>query len=234
MADLLKIANSWQMWVICGSIVAMVLAQALLFVRLCRREAITINYPVKNLNRAIYNGAITAIGPALAGIVIMISMMALVGSPITWQRLSVIGSAQSELMVADIAASVMGVTLGGHDYTMSAMTLCYLLLAIAGNGWLLVTTIFTGSMEKVRTKLAGGDAVWLGLFSASASIGLISYMCARNLTAGLGAAVATIAGFLVQFCIDKFIAPKWGWIKGYSMAFAIVIGICAAYLVQPV
>lgn len=104
------------------------------------------------------------LGPALAGIVVMISLMALIGSPITWQRLSVIGSAQSEMMVADISANVMGVTLGGENYTISALTMCFFMLAFAGSGWLIMATLFTRSMEKVRIKLSGGDGVWLVCF----------------------------------------------------------------------
>jgi hypothetical protein len=234
MSEILKIANSWQLWVVCGILVAVVLTQVTLFLRLCRKEAVHIGYPQKNLKRAIGNGMVASIGPAVAGIVIMISMMSLVGGPITWQRLSVIGSAQSELMVADIAASVMGVGLGTESYTISALTLCFFLMAVTGCGWLIVTTVCTGSMDKVQRKLSGGDAAWLGLLSAGASIGLISYMGSQRLLAGFGPMVAVLTGFGVQFLIDKLLAPKFKWLKGYSMAIALVSGIVIASIVKPV
>jgi hypothetical protein len=234
MSEILKISNSWQVWLACSVLIIVVLTQVTRFIVLCRKEAVRIDYDPGNLNKAIKTGAFTAIGPALAGIVIMISMMAVLGTPITWQRLSVIGSAQSEMMVAGIAATAEGVTLGGADYAIGSLTLAFFLMAFTGCGWLLTTTIFTGSMEKVRGKLSGGDVIWLGLLSAGATIGIISYMSSVRLVAGLGSAAAVITGFAVQFLIDKLIAPRWNKIKGYSLGIALICAMIVAYLVQPV
>ena len=234
MQEILKNSNSWQLWLVCSITVIDEIVQATLFVRLPKKEAKHLGFPQKKLNTAIYNGMVVAIGPALAGIVVMISLMALIGSPITWQRLSVIGSAQSEMMVADISANVMGVTLGGENYTISALTMCFFMLAFAGSGWLIMATLFTRSMEKVRIKLSGGDGVWLGLLSAGATVGLISYLGAQRVVSGTGPATALVVGFAVQFVIDRFVAPRWNQIKGYSMAISLVIGMIVAYLVQPV
>ena len=85
MTKILEISNSWPLWALCGILVTWVVVQAGLYVRLCRKEADHIGYPQKKLNTAIVNGMVTAIGPGLAGVVVMISMMAVIGGPITWQ-----------------------------------------------------------------------------------------------------------------------------------------------------
>lgn len=234
MSEILAISNSWPLWVLCGILVVWVGLQAYLFVRLCRREADHIGYPQRNLNRAVVNGMITAIGPCLAGVVVMISMMAVIGGPITWQRLSIIGAAQTELTAATIAAQAMGTELGGEGFAITTLALCFLVMAVNGCGWLLMTAVCTPSMEKVRIKLSGGDLTWLGLLSAGATIGLFSNFAGQRLIAGNGQMTAVIVGFSVQLLIDKFVAPKAPWIKGYAIAIALLAALTVAYVVKPV
>lgn len=232
--ELLEISNSWQLWFICGTMVVLVLIQSMLFVRLCRKEADHIGYPQKKLSAAIINGMVTAVGPTLAGVVVMISMMALIGSPITWQRLSIIGAAQTELSVVNIGAEVMNAKLGTESYGMAALTLGFFLMAFNGCGWLLMTAVCTGSMEKVRKKLSGGDARWLVIMSAGATIGLFANFCGQRLLVNAGQATAVSVGFITQYVLDHFVAPKVAWVKSYSLAIALIIGMIAAYAIMPV
>lgn len=232
--ELLQISNSMPLWIICGVMIILVLVQSWLFVRLCRKEADHIGYPQSKLTTAIFNGMITAVGPALAGVVVMISMMALIGSPITWQRLSIIGAAQTELLVANIAADVLGLKLGGEGYGMAALTLGFFLMAFNGCGWLLMVTLTTGSMENVRQKLSGGDAQWLVLMSAGAIIGLFANFSGQRLLVTAGQATAVSVGFASQYILDEFIAPKLPWLRSYNLAIALVLAMIAAYVVMPV
>ena len=231
---ILEISNSWPLWALCGILVTWVVVQAGLYVRLCRKEADHIGYPQKKLNTAIVNGMVTAIGPGLAGVVVMISMMAVIGGPITWQRLSIIGAAQTELTAANIAAQAMGTELGASGFTVETLALCFLVMAVNGCGWLLMTTLCTPHMEKVRTKLSGGDMAWLGLLSAGATIGLFANFASQNMIRARGPMVVVVVGFLAQFMIEKFIAPKAPWIKGYAIAFALVFGMVVGQMVAPV
>ena len=231
--DLLAIANCWQLWVACGLLVALVLVQAVLYIKLCYKEADAIGFPKKKLAGAVKTGMITAIGPAVAGVVVMVSMMTAVGGPITWQRLSIIGAAQTELAVANMATTAMGVEFG-PNMGMAALTLAFLLMAINGCGWLLMVTLTCGSMEKVRVKLAGGDEKWLPLLSSGATIGMFANLTAQRMIAGTGALAAVIVGYVVQYVLDNFVAPKAQWIKGYAVSIALVIGMIVGAVVQPV
>ncbi len=234
MTEILAISNAWPLWVLCAILVVWVTIQAYLFVRLCYKEARRIKYPEENLGKAIRVGMVTAIGPAIAGVVVMISMMAVIGGPITWQRLSIIGAAQTELTAANIAAQAMGTELGGGGFTVTTLALCFLVMAINGCGWLAMTAIATPSMETVRHKLSGGDVAWLGLLSAGATIGLFANFAGGGIVAGGGRLAAVIGGFCTQLVIDHVIAPKAPWIKGYAIAIALIVGIIIAYTVAPV
>jgi hypothetical protein len=241
--EVMDIANSWQIWVFCAFVVLLVVIQNVLYLRLCRKEAVRIGYSLTNINRAVGNGMVTAIGPAFAGVVVMISMMSLVGNPMTWYRLSIIGAAQTELTVANLGVSALGVQLGTAGFSIMALTYVAFLFAYNGNGWLFFTALLTGSMDKVRMKFAGGDIVWLNMFSAGCTLGVFAYLTvAQMLTvvpiggrpSNPGPVTAVVTAFLAQYIIDRWISPKVKWIKSYAITIALICGIIVAFLVHPV
>lgn len=231
---ILAIANSWPLWVVCAPVVILVIIQAGWFVSLCKKEATYIGYDPKNINQAVKSGMVTAIGPAIAGFVVMVSMMSSVGGPITWQRLSIIGAAQTELTAANLAAQGMGLTLGGEGYNLQALTLGFLAMAINGCGWLLMTAVCTGSMESVRQKIAGGDPRWLSVLSSAVTCGLFSNMVSQQLVnRSHGVKAAAITGFAIQFLLQKYVAPKYPAVKGYALGIALIFGMIVGAIVKP-
>jgi hypothetical protein len=241
--QILAIANCWQLWACCALIVVLVLAQNALYLRLCGKEARRIGYPVKYLGRAVGNGMVTSVGPALAGVVVMISMMALVGNPLTWYRLSIIGAAQTELTVATLGADAIGAKLGTATFGVMALTYAAFLFAFNGNGWLFCTAVLTGSMEKVRLKLSGGDMTWLNLLSAGCTLGVFTYLTAAQMIrivpiggakSNPGPFAAAIGAFAIQYSLDRWVAPKAKWIKSYAITFALIGGLVLGYIIRPV
>ena len=228
MAEILQILNSQFMWVICGTMVVWVVIQSVLFVRLSYKEAANIGFPHHKLNTALKDGAVTAIGPAMAGFAVMVSMMALIGGPITWQRLSIIGAPQTELTAATIGANALGLELGGAGFNFQGVAMAFLIMAVNGCGWLIVCSIFTPQLDTLRVKLSGGDVAWLGLLGAAASIGLFGNFSVIRVMMGIDHMIAVVVAFATQFFIDKSVAPKQPWIKGYAITIALVAGIVMA------
>ena len=69
---------------------------------------------------AVKSSAVGSIGPSLAILAGMVSLLVAMGGPISWFRLSYIGAVAYELMAAGFGAEVMGVTLGGADFSATA------------------------------------------------------------------------------------------------------------------
>ena len=230
MAQILSIVNSAPVWILSGLLVFSVLLQSTLFVRLSFKEASRINFPHKKLKTAIYNGAVTAIGPAFAGVAVMISMMAVFGTPLTWQRLSIIGAPQTELTAANIGAQALGMELGGVGFNLYGLSLALLIMAVNGTGWLLFCTIATPKLETLRIKLSGGDMAWLTLLSVGATIGLFANFSGQRVLMGTDHLTGVVFAFLTQFLLDKFVASKLIWLRGYVITIALLVGIVAAAL----
>ena len=179
--DYLTIANSPVFWGLCGITVLISLAQALLFMRQAKKAAVEVNLEKGLANKAFKIGLISAIGPACGVFIVMVGLMASIGGPMAWLRLSIIGAAATELSAASMGAQAAGVEFGGQGYTLTVMAVSWFAMALNGAGWLLVSGTVTPALEKLRGKLSGGDTKWLAVLSGACSLGIFGYLNANEI-----------------------------------------------------
>lgn len=111
--DYLQIANSWPVWLCAGACVAIIVVQAVAFAKLCYKNAPLVGLSKADCSKSFKCGMVTAIGPSLSCFIGAISMITVVGGPLAWMRLSMIGAAPTELTAATTGAAAYGVELGG-------------------------------------------------------------------------------------------------------------------------
>lgn len=236
--EVLAVANSKVLWVISFAIVFVVLIQSLLFTRLSFKVAGELNYPREKCNEALKAGLISAIGPSIAVFVVMVGMMSVVGTPITWLRLSIIGAAPTELTASTVGAQAVGIDFGSPEYDLYALSTSFWTMTINGTGWLLFTALFTHKLEDVRLKVGGGNPVWLGILSLAAAIGAFGYMninmvvaairnVEKEIPAAAGPIYASIAGLVSMIIITKA-AHKYLWLREYTLTVAMLVGMLVA------
>jgi hypothetical protein len=241
-SDVLQVANEVGLWAISIAIVVVVLCQALLYARLSFKVASKINYPAAKCKEAFRVGMITAIGPSIAVFIVMVGMMAVVGAPITWLRLAIIGAAPTELTASTVGAQAVGVQFGSPEYDLHALSSSFWTMTINGCGWLLITALFTHKLEDIRQKLGGGNTRWLALLSVAAALGCFGYLNGntmvnsyRNIQKGLelaaGPIYATITGLISMILLLK-IAQKKTWLREYTLGIAMLIGMFVAFVLQ--
>ena len=130
-------------------------------------------------------------------------------------------------LAAATGAAAYGVEMGGEGYNITVMANSWMTMALNGCGWLLVVLLLTPSMDKMRTKMGGGDDKWLALITASASIGLFAYMATPYYTLLKKVpptAWASITGTIAMVICAK-LSKKAPWLKEYGLGIAIVAGI---------
>lgn len=224
----LSIANSPIFWVLCSITVLISFVQALLFIRQAKKMSAKAKLDPTLPNRAFRIGMISAIGPACGVFIVMVGLMASIGGPMAWLRLSIIGAAATELSAASMGAQAAGVEFGGEGYTLTIMAVSWFAMALNGAGWLIVSGTCTPMLEKIRAKVSGGDAKWLIVLSGACSIGIFGYLCANEIVKGMGNTIAALAGALSMMAIVKFIVPKYPKLAEYSLGIAMIIGMACA------
>ena len=101
-------ANSPVVWIFGSAIVALVIFQAIKFLSLSKKAAREIGMSDSEIKRAVKTGSITAIGPSIGIIIVAVSLISLIGNPLTMMRIGVIGSAPIESMGAQLSAESAG------------------------------------------------------------------------------------------------------------------------------
>lgn len=208
--------------------VGMVAVQAYIFSKKAFQAAPLVNLSPEQCKHAFRIGAISAVGPAVAVFIVMIGMMAVVGAPMTWLRLSIIGSATTELTATTVGAKAMGIQLNTPEYGLTAFASSVWTMTLNGCGWLLFCGLFTHKMGRIMDKFTGGDIAILSEICGAAVLGTASYLAVDQGLRSSPNTAAVIASIISMSILTK-ISPVW--LKEYNLGIAMVIGMIAAVLV---
>lgn len=229
MQEYLKVANDPMLWIMCIPLVILVAVQAIVFSKRAFATASSVELTKKEAKDAFRIGAISAIGPAMAVFVVMLGMMAVVGAPMTWLRLSIIGAAPTELAASTMGAQAMGVEFGSEAYGVLEFTNSVWAMTLNGIGWLLFVGLFTHKLGAIRDKVSGGDSKLTGEIGGAAMLGAMAYLVGGHLIAGSGRLVAALASGVAMIVLTR-LSSKVPKLVEYNLGISMVIGMVAAII----
>ena len=181
--DHVKISNLPIFWLLAGFTVFISALQTFLYIREAKKATKVCNVDPEIPKKAFKIGLISAIGPALGVFIIMVGLMSVIGGPMSWLRLSIIGAAPTELTAATYGAQACGLEgLSDPGYNIQVLAVSWFAMALNGAGWLLFTGFATPGLEKIREKMSGGDMKWLAAMSTACSIGIFAYLLRISLS----------------------------------------------------
>lgn len=221
-----KIGNSFGLWLAVLPLLAVVLTQAILIYRKASATAEHVGLTKQDQSSAFKVGMISAIGPSFSAMISTIAMSAIMGAPVTLQRVSIIASASTELRASQYTAEAAGIELAA-GMPMQIFDAALWVMAINGCGWLLFVLIFNDKMGKVTDKITGGDAATMSAFAAAAVLGTITYMSGSYILGNNYQRVALGSGVLVSYLLGK-VAIKHPKLKAWNMGIALLVGMAVA------
>ncbi|MBO4887134.1 MAG: DUF5058 family protein [Firmicutes bacterium] len=216
------------LWIFAAILIALVLVQSFLFLRL----ALRFNDKHKLLKKeeiksAVRTGSIAAIGPSISSIVVALSLIAMVGSATTFMRCGVIGAPGWELLMANIAAGTAGVDFNSEGFTTAVFTFCLFCMVLGSAPYFLNTFIMLKPMDKMveKSKKKNAKLSFMPYLSASAMFGLLTYSLFDQYK-GIPSLVALVAAFIGYYLFNK-LAKKVGsnLMGSFSLAVAMVVGM---------
>lgn len=232
MKNYLDVANDPWMWLMCAPIVSMTIFQAFIFTKKAfnTSKVGAVNLTRKQCIQAFRTGMISAVGPAVAVFIVMLGLMAVIGGPMSWFRLSVIGAAPTELTAATIGGQAMGVEFGSPEYGLTAFSSSLWTMTLNGIGWLLFCGLFTHRLGIIKDKVAGGDVNLLGEIAGAAVLGTAGYLLTGHLLAGGARMIAGITAAVVMALLT-YLSDRVPKLKEYNLGIAMVIGMTVAVLI---
>ena len=221
--DAMKIANSIPMWIACGIAVALVIVQAVVFAKNAYSAGKKVGLTDKQMKGAIKSSAITSIGPSIVILSGMLSLLITVGGPMAWMRLSLIGSVMFESIAAGFGTSAVGVTLGADKLTPLALDMAVWTMILGSIGWVIFATFSANRMDKVQTKLTGGDPAKLTAISGVAIIGVFSSMSASHLVRLNKNSIACVLGAVFMGVLVTVSDKKnIKWLREWNLTISIL------------
>lgn len=226
-----------EMWIFASLLIGIVIIQAVLFLRLAlkwnKRNHYFTDTEVKHLLKL---GSVSVIGPSLSVVVVAISLIAVVGSGLTFMRVGVIGAASYEMMIANTAAQTIGVEFGSPEFTESVLVLCGFGMAFASIPYFISTPIECYLMDKAA---AAGDKKggknkksFLPYLGNAAMMGLMGSFCVNYMLKPINWA-AFIPAAAVVVLIAKYVAKsgKKG-LQDWGITIAMLVGMTCAQVVS--
>lgn len=229
--DIMAIANSPLVWACALGVFAVIFIQTIIYVKAARRTAPEIGMPTKELTGAFRAGAVASIGPSLAVVLVAIALLALFGTPAVLVRIGLIGSAATETASAGIAATSMGATLGGDDYTQQVFAVAFMAMSLSGGMWMLATLLLTPILKRGGKRLAQVNPAAMAIIPSAALLGAFSMLTIAEMPkSGVHLVTLLVSAAVMTGCLFLAKTLNASWLKEWALGFAILVAIAVAFV----
>lgn len=225
------ICNSGWMYLWVFILLALVLAQCIVFMRKAWKHGLEIGMTGAEMKNGLRSGITVSILPSLPVLLVFISLMPLLGTPLVWLRLSIIGSAHYEAYAASLAVNCVGEELVLNGYSINGWIAAAWVMTIGGSLYVLGAVIFIRPVNKLYGKAQSFD---MGLVTAIGTGCLMGIMGFVSVAYGLGSFSTKGIVFLISFAVGAVIVfihhkcPRIKWLMDFCMAISMVIAMAAA------
>lgn len=231
--DYLKIANSSLAFILTSVILIAVLIQTFIFIRMGWKRALKLGLEKSTLIKAVKSGASVTVIPSLPIIISLIMLIPLLGVPVPWLRLSVIGSPMFEMFAADLGAKAAGAAgLGGEGFNSGAFISAAWVMTLGGCSSLAFCLIFLKPISMGYEKAKKRNPAWMIMFGTAALVGIMATNFVNYVGVDVIPSVVTILGFGGVILCNK-LAKKYKFLKDYALTIGMLSGMIAAIILTP-
>lgn len=230
--DLNQLMNSTTLWLVSGIMVSVVVIQALLFLRQAFISADKMGIPRSECTKGMRSAMITAIGPSLSPVIVLLALIAILGGPTAWMRMNDIGAARTEIAMSNIAVGMVGSTLKAGQLSLMGFVFALWGMALNNSGWILFGGYSAPHMRKaVDYMKTTFDNNWIKLLTAAAALGLFSTLLSNSFITKTGINTKNLFAGAIAFIAMTIISQllkKYQKIQEFSLGIAMLCGMYAA------
>lgn len=229
--DIGAIANTPLLWILALAVLGIVAIQSTIYMIAVRRNAAGADMSMHEVNQSFRAGAVAAIGPSLAVVLVAIALLPLFGTPPILVRIGLVGSAATETASASIAAGTVGANLGDASYTQDVFLIALFAMSLSGATWMISTLILTPLLSRGQDKLTKVNPALMAIVPGAALLAAFASLAVTELPKSMihVLAVGVSAALMVVFL---WIANRFhqAWLREWALGFAIIGGLIAAYI----
>lgn len=230
----LEAANSSVIAVLCGITILIVLLQPILFLAAAVKRGKELNMTKEEMKNAAVSSAVFSIIPSLPIIISYLILVPSLGRYFPWLRLSVVGSASYETMVANMAAEAFGLeSITVENIPLDVFVSIVFVVTIGILGGNIFNVFFLKTYDKKVEKIKGENAALVPMITTAMFLGLYGTMAAPHLTnfSSIPALSAILVAGIAALLLGK-LSTKVKRLKEFSFALSMVIGMLASCVVN--
>lgn len=230
----LAVANSSVMAFLCGITILIVLLQPILFIITAIKRGRELKMSNEEMKDAARSSAVFSIIPSLPIIVSYLLLVPALGRFFPWLRLSVVGSAVYETMVANMAAEAFGlesITAGSIPADMFISIIFVVTIGILGGN--IFNVLFLKSYDKKVESLKSKNANLVPVITTAMFLGMYGTMAAPHLTnfASVPAIAAILVAGITALILGKF-STGHKKLKEFAFPISMIVGMLASCIVN--
>lgn len=226
----LSVANSPVLWVCAVGVFLIITVQSLIYMRAAKKAAPAVELTERDLKTAFRVGAVTAIAPSLAVVLVALALLSVFGGPAVLVRIGLVGSAAYETGAGQTAAARAGATLGGEGYNAEIFALVFAAITLGGICWMLATLILTPLMRKGSKKADAANPLLMTLIPTAAMVAAFTSLGVTSAAKSTMNAVAFLASAVIMgIMLLAYQKTRKQWIREWSLGLTLLLTFALLY-----
>ena len=225
--------NAPWMYIFVGVILFLILAQNFIMMKKAWKHAHDdLGLSHAEIRKGLTNGIIVSIAPTIPVIIVMLTLIPLLGGPLPWLRLSVIGSATIESVAASVGMEAVGEVLQLGGYTIVGWVAACWVMSLGNSTSLVWSTLAIKPISRMYSAAGKFDIRLVLCIGAGCLAGVMAYSTVSWGLSDVGTnGVIFFASFVLSVVISfihKKLLPRQTWIGDFQMAICMIFGMTLA------
>jgi hypothetical protein len=225
----LELSGHWVTYAAVLAGIAYIVALTAVFLRKAWRRALEIGYSRQQLLRIVKVSVTHAAVPAVAVLVGFLALAPMLGIPLSWWRLSIVGNTTYEIMAAQAALNSIGVVSGAEDSSGRGFVLVVYVIAVGIMGAMVMSLFLSRKVHKGVFKSRLTDRRWSAL-NVNAYMMTIAIVFVVPILFKFTAALLTLLSgaalsFAMKFAVKKL---RIRWLDEFSFTIAMLAAMASS------
>lgn len=223
-------ANAPVLWACALGVFAVIAIQSLIYMRAAADAGPDLEFTKEDLRQSLRAGAVAAIGPSLAVVIVAIALLTLFGTPAVLVRIGLVGSAATETSSATLAANTMGAQLGGPTWTPEVFTAAFFAMGASGGMWMVAALVLTPLLKRGDAHLRNVNPTLMAIVPSAALLGAFASLGVAELPkSNVHVVTVAVSALIMAACLWLAHKLNAAWLREWGLGISILLALALAY-----
>jgi hypothetical protein len=223
-------AGHWLTYILVITGILYVAGITLVFLRRAWKRAGVLGFSGAQLRRVVKITASQAIAPMMTIAIGFFMLLPLLGIPLSWWRLSIIGSSSYELMSANLALGSLKLS-GLAEASPTDFVLVMFVMAVGIIGSLVLASLLSKRILHSQIKLENRDKRWSALGSSTFLASVLTVLILPGFFKLTPSLLTFITSVIISLMINQIVKKTGLRILGdFSLAISMLLAITSSFL----